>query len=360
MSQVLPNRSRKRKIDISPGYILLIILVIIFCVRAVGVINSYRERGGFAYVQLLNFSMPIIETQAYNEDDYAENKLNIKRVVSEALGLSNITTYGIVGSEVTFFNSIKASNTGTKLPFSLFKPYELKQESIAKFTAEEIAELNSVSEAYDSSLKKTLNTAVPEVLIYHTHTTEAYSDVSGWTEEEDFSVVGVGNILADELQNGYGISVIHDKTNHYKTYNGCYDRSAATVKKYLEQYGDFKLIIDLHRDGTDNKDYVTVNLNGKNVARVMFVTAEVSERYQSNSKVANELAGITNRLFPGLLRNVPVTVYEYPYGIGGFNLGLSDNMALMEVGADINTAQEARLTAKYMARVIAEYINNAQ
>lgn len=360
MSQVLPSRSKKRTINISTGYIVLIILVIIFCVRAVGVINNYRERGGFAYVQLLNFSMPIVKAQAYNQDDYAENKLSIKRVVSEALGLTNITTYGIVGSEVTFFSSIKASNTGGKLPFSLFTPYEVKQESIAKFTEEEIAEINSVSEAYDPSLKKTLNTAVPEVLIYHTHTTEAYSDVGGWTEDEDFSVVGVGNILADELQNGYGISVIHDKTNHYKTYNGCYDRSAATVKKYLEQYGDFKLIIDLHRDGSSNKESVTVSLNGKSLARAMFVTAEVSERYESNSKVANELAGITNRLFPGLLRDIPVTVYEYPYGIGGFNLGLSDNMALMEVGADINTAQEARLTAKYMARVIAEYINNAQ
>lgn len=360
MNEVLRSRGKKRRIEVSPGYVLLIVLVVFFCIRAITVINSYRERGGFAYVQLLNFSMPIIETQVYNEADYAENRLSVKRVFGEALGLTNISTYGIVGSEVTFFNKIKASNVPVKLPFSLFTPYEVKEESIAKFTQEEIAELNSVTEAYDPSLKKTLNTAVPEVLIYHTHTTEAYSDVGGWTEDANFSVVGVGSILADELQNGYGISVIHDKTNHYKTYNGCYDRSGATVKKYLEQYGDFKLIIDLHRDGTDNKDYVTVNLNGKNVARVMFVTAEVSERYQSNSKVANELASTTNRLFPGLLRNVPVTVYEYPYGIGGFNLGLSDNMALMEVGADINTAQEARLTAKYMARVIAEYINKAQ
>lgn len=357
MSEISLIKNKKRKFDISLGYIVLIVVVVIFCIRAVAVINNYRERGGFAYVQLLNFSMPLVETQVYNEDDYAENKLNIKRVIGEALGLTNITSYGIVGSELTLFDGIKPNNIGSKLPFSLFTPYEVKQESIAKLTEEEIAELTKVSEAYDPSLKKTLNTAVPEILIYHTHTTEAYSDVGGWTEDGDFSVVGVGDILADELQNGYGISVIHDKTNHFKTYNGCYDRSASTVQKYLDQYGDFKLIIDLHRDGVENKDYVTVNLNGQNLARIMFVTAEVSERYEANSKVANELAGITNNLFPGLLRNVPVTVYEYPYGIGGFNLGLSDNMSLMEFGGDINSAQEARLSAKYMARVIAEYIN---
>lgn len=357
MNEVLKGTGKKRRPRISIGYIVLIFLVIVFCIRAITVINNYRERGGFAYVQLLNYSMPIVEAQIYNEADYAENKLSINRVVGEALGLTNITTYGIVGSEITLFNDIKPNKLSKKTPFSLFTPYEVKEESIAKFTEEEVAEINSVSEAYDPSLKKTLNTAVPEVLIYHTHTTEAYSDVNGWTEDEDFSVVGVGDILTEELQNAYGISVIHDKTNHFKVYNGCYDRSAATVKNYLAQYGDFKLIIDLHRDGVDNKDYVTANLNGKNMARIMFVTAEVSERYGANSKVANELADITNRLFPGLLRNIPVTVYEYPYGIGGFNLGLSDNMALMEVGGDINTAQEARLSAKYMARVIAEYIN---
>ena len=34
------------------------------------------------------------------------------------------------------------------------------------------------------------------------------------TEQEDFSVVGVGDVLAKELEEGYGISVIHDKTIH--------------------------------------------------------------------------------------------------------------------------------------------------
>ena len=48
-------------------------------------------------------------------------------------------------------------------------------------------------------------------------------------------------------------------------------------------------------------------------------------------------------------------VYDTSYGT--FNLGLSNNMLLVEDGGVGNTAQEAKLTAKYIARVIAEYIN---
>ena len=42
-----------------------------------------------------------------------------------------------------------------------------------------------------------------------------------------------------------------------------------------------------------------------------------------------------------------------------FNLGLSDNMIIIEDGSAGNTVEEAKNTAKYIARIIAEYINNS-
>lgn len=99
------NRSdnvKKRKHGISMGYIVLLALMIIFFIRAGSILNSYRERGGLAYVQLLNYSMPVVETQIYDSTAYRENKVTIKRVIIEALGLNKITTYGIVGNEVSF------------------------------------------------------------------------------------------------------------------------------------------------------------------------------------------------------------------------------------------------------------------
>lgn len=38
-------------------------------------------------------------------------------------------------------------------------------------------------------------------------------------------------------------------------------------------------------------------------------------------------------------------------------MGLNENMILLEMGSNFNNAQEAKLSAKYVARVIAEYIN---
>ena len=41
------------------------------------------------------------------------------------------------------------------------------------------------------------------------------------TTNSDVNVVGVGDILAKELEEGYGISVVHDKTNYSVSYNRC-------------------------------------------------------------------------------------------------------------------------------------------
>ena len=54
-------------------------------------------------MQLLNYSMPVVENQIYDSTAYRENKVSVKRVMIEALGLNNISTYGIVGNEVSFF-----------------------------------------------------------------------------------------------------------------------------------------------------------------------------------------------------------------------------------------------------------------
>ena len=357
------NVKRKRN-GISMGYIVLLALMIIFFIRAGSVLNSYRERGGLAYVQLLNYSMPVVETQIYDSTAYRENKVTIKRVIIEALGLNKITTYGIIGNEVSFFSNINKVNSNgnldnsSKSAFNLFEPYVVKEESIARVTEEDLAELNKTSAAYDPSLKKTLDASNVEILIYHTHTHEGYAEAGSDTDQEEFSVVGVGDVLAQELEEGYGISVIHDKTLHDVDYNGCYLRSRDTVQNYLNQYGDFKLIIDLHRDSSANRDNVATTLNGESLAKFMFVIGQSSPKLEQNQALVNNLIDITNRLFPSLLRteyNGGTFVYDTSYGT--FNLGLSNNMLLVEDGGVGNTAQEAKLTAKYIARVIAEYIN---
>ncbi len=363
------NNVNRKKHGISIGYIVLLALMIIFFIRAGSVVNSYRERGGLAYVQLLNYSMPVVKTQIYDSTAYRENKVTIKRVVVEALGLNKITTYGIIGNEVSFFSNINkvdsngVLDSGSKPTFNLFEPYVVKEESIARVTEEELAELNKTSAAYDPSLKKTLDEANVEILIYHTHTHEGFAESGADTEQEDFSVVGVGEVLAQELEEGYGISVIHDKTVHDTSpYDQSYYRSGPTVQSYLDQFPNLKFVIDLHRNSGPSKDRTTVEINGQSLARIMFVTSQASPYYTEMMQAVNQMISTSEELFPGLLAdgNNGVGLYEYPRGSNNFNQALSPACILTEFGTELNTAQEAKLSAKYLARLIAEYLNSKE
>ena len=362
------NVKRKRN-GISMGYIVLLALMIIFFIRAGSVLNSYRERGGLAYVQLLNYSMPIVETQIYDSTAYRENKVTIKRVIIEALGLNKITTYGIIGNEVSFFSNINKVNSNgnldnsSKSAFNLFEPYVVKEESIARVTEEDLAELNKTSAAYDPSLKKTLDASNVEILIYHTHTHEGYAEAGSDTDQEDFSVVGVGDVLAQELEEGYGISVIHDKTIHDTSpYNQSYYRSEPTVQSYLNQFPNLKLVIDLHRNSGPSKDRTTVEINGQSLTRIMFVTSKASPYYTEMMEAVTYMISTSEELFPGLLAdgNNGLGLYEYNRGSNNFNQDFSPACILTEFGTDLNTAQEAKLSAKYLARLIAEYLNGKE
>ncbi|MDV4150091.1 stage II sporulation protein P [Clostridium sp. AL.422] len=365
LGQGLANKKRikkGRKIgasnNFSVGYLIIIALFVIFIIRAKNVINNYNDPGGYAYVQMLNFSMPVVKTQVYDEGAYVENNLSLKNVVLEAIGIRGINAYNIVGREIGLFSNL-FGDSAIASSIKQLTPFSLKTESIARMTDEEIAELNKVSAAYDPSLKKTLDNSKIEVLIFHTHTTENYSERENLTTDTDFSIVGVGEVLAKELEEGYGISVIHDKTNHSVSYNDSYKRSNETLNKYMNEYGDFKLIIDLHRDGVDSakatqlKDLYTINMNEQNLAKIMFVTGQNSERYAANKALVDELYNTANTLFPGIIRET----YEYPIAATSINHSLSDNMVLLEVGANVNTAQEAKLSSKYIARIIAEHLN---
>ncbi|ATD56196.1 stage II sporulation protein P [Clostridium chauvoei] len=336
----------------SMGYILMIIAILVFFIRALSVVDSYYERGGYAYVQLLNFGMPVVKTQVYNKGDFVENRLSVEKIIIQALGLGNINTSAIVGKELSLFKGVVGDCTPDK-SLARLKPFSLNDNSIAKLSPEEIAELNKVSDAYDPTLKKALDNSKPEVLIYHTHTMEYYAEAGKETTDSNFNVVGVGDILAKELEEGYGISVIHDKTNHSLEYNDSYLRSEETLKSYLNKYGDFKLVIDLHRDSLDPGKRVTGELNGQELAKFMFVRTENSPRYAANEALTDKLYGISTSLYPEITRKI----MTYEIGKNAFNQGLSDNSILIEVGFNTNTAQEAKLTAKYIARVLAEHLN---
>lgn len=165
--------------------------------------------------------------------------------------------------------------------------------------------------------------------------------------------MGVGDVLANELEENYGISVIHDKTNNCISYNDSYTRSGEVVDKYLKQYGDFKMVIDLHRDSVEDKAATTTEVDGMSASKIMFVNAENSTRYPKNKELTEKVFNKTAELFPGL----PIKILTYHRGKNAFNQSKSDGCLLFEIGSHTNTPDESKVTAECMARVIAEVLN---
>lgn len=239
----------------------------------------------------------------------------------------------------------------------IFSIFELDEDSL-------IAEEDTVSEENEEGsiinyegLQKELDKSKPEVLIYSTHTTESYTDVSPDgkdTDVKEHNVSGLGEMLAKDLEENYGIATTHNDTVHNEIYIGPYKNSRETLLKELEAYPDYKLIIDLHRDAVgDKRDIVTTSINGETIAKFMLVDDLSVETIYENQRIMNELISISNTVYPGLCRGI----FSYESGSDHFNLDVKGNVIIIELGANCNNFEEAKGTIKYLANIIAVYLN---
>ncbi|OPX45301.1 stage II sporulation protein P [Clostridium thermobutyricum] len=345
------NSKRKKKgFNLDFSILGLLIILLIFFGRCFNVMANSFERGGLAYVQMLNYGLPLVEELTYDEEDYAESEMSLKNVALEAIGLSEIGPQSILNGELPL---VKTNSTIAKNDIPNYDDFKLGDEAVSKYDKNEKG-------PYNEKLKEELKNSKPKILIYNTHSTENYSDSKKFTTNSEHNVVGVVEVIAKELKEKYGIEVIHDKTVHDISYNGAYLRTQETIKRYVNKYGnDFDLVLDIHRDGVKDlslKAPFYTKINGDDLAKIMFVNSKSSPFFSYNDKVAREMIKISDKLFPGLTRqSEPMT---YNHGKYGLAQQIAKNSVLIEVGANSNTSQEAQNTGKYIARIIAEYINN--
>ena len=207
----------------------------------------------------------------------------------------------------------------------------------------------------------------PQILIVHTHGSEAYSQTNGdFYEESDpyrttdctHNVVKVGEEMATVFR-AHGFQVIHDTTLFdYPAYNGSYDRSKAAVEQWLEEYPTIKIVLDVHRDalvGSNGEVYKLVSQEaGNKVAQVMLVVGSNGAgadhpRWKDNLAFAVKLQQGLVRGYDSLARPIVLRGSRY-------NQQLSPGSLLVEVGGHGNTLSEAiagaRLWADNVARTL--------
>ena len=207
----------------------------------------------------------------------------------------------------------------------------------------------------------------PQILIVHTHGSEAYAQTDGDTYEPSdpyrttdctHNVVRVGEEMATVFR-AHGFGVVHDPTLYdYPSYTGAYDRSGAAVEQWLSKYPTIKIVLDVHRDalvGNDGQVYKMVAQEaGQKVAQVMLVVGTdqgglVHPHWEKNLAAACQLQAAVNRRFPGLMRPVDLRTER-------FNQHVTPGSLLVEVGTNGNTLTQAVESARLLGGALAEML----
>lgn len=214
----------------------------------------------------------------------------------------------------------------------------------------------------DFSLEKK---AKPQILIYHTHSQEEFAD---YPENPEATIVGVGTYLT-ELLEAKGYQVIHD-TSVYDLHDGKLDRSKAYtyaldgISGILQKNPSIEVVLDVHRDGVKEGVRLVKEINGKPTAQIMFFngTSQTPDgpieylpnpnrdfnlgfSFQMQLKAAEDYPGYTRKIYLKGLR---------------YNEHVRARAALIEVGAQTNTYEEAKNAMEPLADILDQVLGGEE
>lgn len=208
-----------------------------------------------------------------------------------------------------------------------------------------------------------LDAGRPQILIIHTHSSEAYTQAgldryqpsdSCRTEDTQFNVVRIGDELTEIFQQA-GLEVIHDRGIYdYPSYTGSYSRSGKAVEQYLKDSPSIKIVLDIHRDALASGDvvYKTMAEEEGEVASQLMLLAGSDESglehpgWRQNLALALYLQNAAISQHPTLMR--PVSLVRERY-----NQQLSPGSLILEVGSNGNTLREALAGIRLFGQAVA-------
>lgn len=195
------------------------------------------------------------------------------------------------------------------------------------------------------SMKLQGGNEAPQILIYHTHSQEGYSDST--PGDSNTTVVGVGEYLATLLREKYGLNVLHH-TGEYdvEDRDNAYSYAGPALEQILAENPSIEVVIDLHRDGVADTTRLVSEVNGKQTAQVMFfnglsrttkngdLTNLPNQYLADNLAFSFQMKLAAEEYYPGFTRSIYLKGYRY-------NMHYCPKSLLVEVGAQTNTFQEA-------------------
>lgn len=305
-----------------------------------------------------------------NRDFYAEHEYlfqygaedtNQQTALTEPEPVPEEMPAGITGNMIPAYTvSNSHPVVGTKYMKAQLEDYDFLMKHLYSVhpTTTATREQMNINTLLSKDLKLDTSQEGPQILIYHTHSQETFADYSA--DHPERTVVGMGNYLTD-LLTAKGYSVIHD-TSVYDLKNGKLDRNKAYtyslegITSILQKNPSIQVMLDLHRDGVNESLHMVNEVNGKPTAPIMFFngmsqTPDGPIEYLQNPYREDNLAfSLQMQLdaaayYPGLTRKIYLKGLRY-------NLHLRPKSALIEVGAQTNTYEEARNAMEPLAELL--------
>lgn len=209
----------------------------------------------------------------------------------------------------------------------------------------------------------------PQILVIHTHGSEAYTqaETDTYVESDPYrtvdnshNMVRIGDELCSILESR-GIQTVHDTTLFdYPNYNDSYTRSMAAIEDWLEEYPSIKIVLDLHRDAIEYSDgsaYKTeCTVDGAPSAQILIISGTNNSglyhpNWQANLAFGFTLQSAMDAAYPGLTRPLKISQYRY-------NMHATTGSLLIEVGSHGNTLQEALTAIRCFGNTLADVLLN--
>ena len=321
------------------------------------------------YARLLMLEGSDEERKAISEDglEYDENAMHLEQGLADALLKENGMYLENQMAQQGMEEEPHTDDTFVQFEPVQDKSYSYRWEDLQSYdmlikayyavdsTTRAGAELLQVDQLLSRDMRLSESPDGPQILIYHTHSQEAFADsVAG---DQSTSIVGVGEYLTSILREQYGYNVLHH-TESYDTESRdyAYSNSLPAIEQLLAENPSIEVVIDLHRDEMPADRRLVVDLQGRPTAQFMFFnglsrTAKGNIEYLENPYLADNLAfsfqmqTACNEYYPGLARRIYLKAYRY-------NMHVCPKTLLIELGAQNNTVEEVMNACEPLAHVL--------
>ena len=182
--------------------------------------------------------------------------------------------------------------------------------------------------------------------LFNSYNTRSYVTQASFILSEYLKEWEIGSIVEEK-------SVVEVAKEENIPYTNSYAASRILLEQRVQENNSLKYFFDLQISDYE-RDATTVNINGVDYAKILFVVGTDNGNYQDNQEFAGKLNQLLESINPSLIRGVSLrggTGYQ-----GVYNQDFSGKALLIQVGGVYNTIDEVNRSMKVLAQVIATYI----